>query len=430
MLADKDNKKYIILEASSLSQLLTPTDTMLLKNKVIIFLGNARFDGNIQSTSFFIAKNLAKHNKVFFIDYPFTLKDYLKTSFNTKELKLRKRKFSYFSDGRLKTDTDNLEIIVTPPVLPINFIPEGIVFRRLLNINQFIVAQRLKKIISKEKITEFIYVNAFNFHYPGIAERIKPTLSVYQCVDPMIVPYDMKHGIYSENQLVRKSDLVICTSKALYLEKTSQNRNTYFVPNGTNLNPKSTLSTSSILHEKLRDVPGPLIGYLGTIERRINYELIMDVISLNPDKSFVFAGPISEGFVPDALYQLQNVHFLGSIPHQEVQQIIDNFDVAIIPFKKDQVSKTIFPIKLFEYLSAGKAVVATDFNEDLRDYTDDYVAYCETPINFSAALNDALQNDSEDKREQRRQLAKKNTWEVRAAQFAEILNSHLNAKVQ
>lgn len=398
---------------------------MLLKNKIIIFLGNARFDGNIKSTSFFIAQNLAKHNKVFFVDYPFTLKDYFKTSFNTPELRLRKQKFSLFSDGRIRTKVENLEIIVTPPVLPINFLPEGAIFRWLLKFNQSIIARRLKKILAAERFTEFIYINAFNFHYPDIGKIIKPTLSVYQCVDPMIVPYDMKHGIYSENHLVKKSDLVICTSKALYVEKSKQNINTYFIPNGTDLNSKNATNTSFPVHEKLKNIAPPLIGYLGTIERRINYELIANVMMLNPDKSFVFAGPVSDGFVPEAIYKLKNAHFLGTIAHQEVEQIISNFDVAIIPFKKDEVSKTIFPIKLFEYLSAGKPVVATDFNEDLKDYTEDRVAYCGTSTSFSDALNEALATESEYEKQQRRQLAQKNTWEVRANQFAEILSSHL-----
>jgi teichuronic acid biosynthesis glycosyltransferase TuaH len=398
---------------------------MLLKDKVIIFLGNARFDGNIKSTSFFIAQNLAKNNKVFFIDYPFTVKDYFKTSYDTEELKLRKRKFSLFSDGRIKTKFKNLEIIVTPPIIPINFLPEGAIFRKLLELNQHIIARRINKILEAEKISKFIYINAFNFHYPGIASRIKPTLSVYQCVDPMIVPYDMKHGIASENLLVRHSDVVVCTSKALYLEKLKQNENTYFVPNGTDLNPAKLMNTPIKIHEKLRGIPRPLIGYLGTVERRIDYALTAEVILLNADKSFIFAGPVSDGFVPEEFYKFQNVYFIGPIAHQEVEQVISNFDVAIIPFKKDEVSKTIFPIKLFEYLSAGKSVIATDFNEDLEDYTEGQVSYCRNAEQFSNSLNEALANDNEDIKEQRRQLAQKNTWDVRASQFSEILSSHL-----
>jgi len=402
---------------------------MFLKNKVIFFLGNARFDGNIKSTSYFIAQNLAKHNKVYFIDYPFTLKDYFKTSFNTEELNRRKQKFSLFSDGRLSTKIENLEIIVTPPVLPINFIPEGPIFRGLLNLNELIISRRLNKILREENISEFIYINAFNFHYPGIAKKIKPTLSVYQCVDPMIVPYDMKHGIISERELVEESDVVICTSKALYKEKFSQNHQTYFVPNGTDLSHSNRPdSLTYAVHAKLVNIQRPIVGYLGTIERRIDYPLIEEVVKTNPDVSFVFAGPISEGFVPELLFRMSNVHFLGPIAHQDVEQVISNFDVAIIPFKKDEVSSTIFPIKLFEYLSAGKAVVATDFNEDLRDYTETCVEYCGSPASFSAALKDALLSDTEELKLKRRTLAKKNTWEIRAEQISEIIASHLPGK--
>jgi teichuronic acid biosynthesis glycosyltransferase TuaH len=399
---------------------------MLLTDKAIVFLGNTRFDGEIKSTSLFIARNLAKHNKVFFVDYPFTLKDYFKTQFNSKELKLRKQKFSLFSDGIIYTDLDNLKIVVTPPVLPINFIPEGIVFRSLLKINERVIGRRINKTLRKEGIQDFIFINAFNFHYPDIAKEINPVLSVYQCVDPMIVPYDMKHGITSENKLVKESDVVICTSKALFSEKRAQNINTYFVPNGTDLNQNNVHNcTVYSLHEKLVGLTKPIIGYLGTIERRINYDLVQEVISANPDKTFVFAGPISDNFVPDSFYNLPNVAFIGPIPHHEVEQVISNFDVAMIPFKKDAVSNTIFPIKLFEYLSAGKPVVITDFNGDLKDYTENCIDYCSSAPEFTQAINNALTNDNDERRQERKALAKKNTWEIRADQIAEILNSHL-----
>ncbi len=401
---------------------------MLLKNKVIIFLGNTRFDGDIKSTSFFIAQNLAKDNRVFFLDYPFTLKDYLKTNFNSDELKLRKKQFSPFAGGIIDTDVTNLKIVVTPPVLPINFIPEGIIYRALLTINQKIIARRLKRILRKIGVKDFLYINAFNFHYPDIAKELKPTLCIYQCVDPMIVPYDMKHGIISEDKLVKQSDVVICTSKALYVEKRVQNRNTYFVPNGADLG-RSSLDTYMAypVHEKLTSVSNPIIGYLGTIERRIDYTLVQQVINANLDKSFVFAGPIAEEFVPISFYKMPNVHFLGPIAHGDVEQVISNFDIAIIPFKKDEVSKTIFPIKLFEYLSAGKAVIATDFNDDLKDYTENCVQYCNNATSFSAAINEALLHNNDDMKQMRKSLARKNTWEIRAEQISGILSSHLTS---
>jgi teichuronic acid biosynthesis glycosyltransferase TuaH len=400
----------------------------MLKDKVIVFLGNTRFDGNIKSTSLFIARNFAKTNTVFFIDYPFTLKDYF-SYMKTDQKKERENKFSIFSDGLIDTDLPNLKIVITPPVLPINFMPEGTVFRSLLKINELLISLRIKKIMRDKNIKDFIFINSFNFHYPNLARLIKPALTVYHCVDPMIMPYDMKHGILSENKLVLDSDLVICTSVKLTQEKKLLNENTYFVPNASDSdNGFKPVDETMPVHPGIGNKRRPVIGYLGTIERRIDYQLLDAVVKDNPDKSFVFAGPIEEDYLSDPLFLAPNVHKLGAIPYLEVPQVINSFDLAIIPFKKDEVSRTIFPIKLFEYLSFGKPVVSTDFNIDLKDFTDDMVDYCSDASSFSLAINHALNHDSPLKAEERKALAKQNTWKKRSEHIAEILNYHLELK--
>lgn len=398
---------------------------MILKDKVFVFLGNTGFDSKIQATSLFIARHLAKENKVFFIDYPFTLKDYYQNR-NSALLKDRIDKFSPFSDGVIDTDLPNLKTIITPPVIPINFLPEGLIFRSLLKINESIIAFRIRKVLKKYGIKDYIYINSFNFHYPGIAPKIKPSLAIYHCVDPMIMPYDMRHGIVSEEILVKKSDLVICTSRALYLEKIKSNPITYFVPNASDAYHKNGTSNKNLaLHEKLVGLQQPIVGYLGTIERRINYDLMAEVIKLNPDKTFVFAGPVDDNYGIQSLVKIPNVHIIGSVPYNEVPQMLDGFTVTVIPFKKDEVSNTIFPIKLFEYLSLGKPVVMTDFNTDLKEYTEDLVDYCEDAESFSIAINNAIKNDNNLIRNQREELAKKNTWENRTIEIAKIISSHL-----
>lgn len=399
---------------------------MGLKNKVIVILANTRFDSAIRATSLFVARNLAKNNKVYFVDYPFTLKDYF-TYRNSVELKVRQPKFSLLADGILDTDIDNFKVIIAPPVIPINFLPEGPIFRNALKVNETILATRIKKVLKKAGVTEFILINSFNFHYPNIAKKIKPILSVYQCVDPMIVPYDMKHGIISENLLVKESDVVICTSKALYNEKKSQNPNTYFVPNAADIEHCSqALNPDLPIHAKIKDLPKPIVGYLGTLERRMDYNLLQEAVKTNPEKTFVLAGPVWDNHVPPELYKTPNIHIIGPIPYAEIPQLIKGFDVAIIPFKKDEVSTTIFPLKLFEYLCAGKPVVVTDFNPDLKDYTADTVTYTSTPALFTAALNDALANNSEAAMAKRTAIAKLNTWEKRSEDIAEIISKHLS----
>ncbi|NCD70808.1 glycosyltransferase [Mucilaginibacter agri] len=401
---------------------------MSLTNKTIVIFGNTRFDSAIQATSLFVARNLAKNNKVFFVDYPFTFKDYL-TYRNSEELQVRKSKFPFSADGLINTDLPNFKVVICPPVVPINFLPEGKLFRVALKANEAIIAKRINTVLKSAGVKDFIFINSFNFHYPDIAKTIKPSLTVYQCVDPMIVPYDMKHGIISEDKLVKQSDVVICTSKALYNEKKLDNPNTYFVPNAADVAYfGKTLSADMPVHAKIKELPKPIIGYLGTIERRIDYTLLEEVVKTNADKTFVLAGPVWDNYIPNSITSQNNVHVIGPIPYNEAPQLIKGFDVAIIPFKKDEVSTTIFPLKLFEYLSAGKPVVVSDFNPDLKDYTDNVVAYADGPANFTAAINEALVTNDDQKIADRIAIAKLNSWEKRTEDIADIIDSHLQAR--
>ena len=389
-------------------------------------MGNTRFDSTIRATSLFVARNLANDNKVYFVDYPFTFKDYL-TYNRSDELKVRKRKFSLLSDGVIDTDIPNFKIIIAPPVMPLNFLPEGVIFRAALKANEAIIGNRIKKVLKADGIKDFIYINSFNFHYPNIAKKINPVLTVYQCVDPMIIPYDMKHGIISENKLVKESDLVICTSKALYNEKKSQNPHTYFVPNAADIDHCSlALNPDLPVYGKLAEMQKPIVGYLGTLERRMDYDLILEVVKTNSEKTFVLAGPVWDNYVPQELFKVPNVHIIGPIPYDELPQLVKGFDVAIIPFKKDEVSSTIFPLKLFEYLGAGKPVVITSFNPDLREYTNGVVTYADGEEQFTTALNEVIKSDSQEKIAKRIAVARLNTWAKRTDDIANIISSHLN----
>jgi len=397
---------------------------MTLKNEVIFILGITKFDADIESTSFTTAKYLAKENDVYYIDYPVTFKDYLKNK-GTERHKKRRKSFFSVKNCLISTDIERLKILVLPPVLSINFLSESMVYRTLLTFNEQIIVNRIKGVIERKNISKYIYINSFNFHYPNIGSILKPDLTVYQCVDPLVIEHDRRHGIKSEKIILNKSDLVICTSKQLCLEKSNENKNTYFIPNAADLDHCSkALDEDLNLHFKISEIRKPIVGYFGNIERRIDLDLLSETIKSNPKINFVFAGPVDNSYIPDSFIKMDNVHFIGRVFYEELPSVLKGFDVAIIPFKKDEVSNTIFPLKLFEYLGAGKPVVSTDFNQDLKEYTGDSVIYCTSSSEFITGIITALTLNSEKNIKKRLRIAADNTWEKRLAELSELIAKH------
>jgi len=401
---------------------------MSLENQNIIIFSQMQFDAALESTNFTMAKHLAQDNVVYYVDRPYTWRDYFKFK-NTSGYKVRRPHFFSSTDSIIETENPNLKIIITPPVPSINMLPEGEFYRWILKINEKIVGSRLRKVIKNLGITDYIYINSYNVAFPELHKQLDPILTVYHCVDPLIEPYQTRHGLISEDILVKDVDMVISTSKELSNKKGLLNKNSFFIPNAANIShSQKALNPELKVAEILYDVKRPVIGYFGNIERRIDYDLVKELVAMNPDKNFVFVGPVDSYYFKESDYTGDNLFLKGAVPYDMMPAVLKGFDVAIIPFKKDEVSNNIFPLKLFEYLGSGRPVVSTDFNPDLKDFTGDTVFYCKNAREFSDALNIAL-NDNELLKQKRLSVAADNTWEHRIVEIKDLLSNNLAKKI-
>ena len=209
-----------------------------------------------------------------------------------------------------------------------------------------------------------------------------------------------------ELSLISESSLVTASSSYLLKKVMKKTSNCIFLPNAgqfEHFNKKPS--------ENLVDIYSkPIIGYFGAISDWFDNKLIEFLASKKPNYTFVLIGH-TYGSDITKLEKFKNVHFLGERPYSELPKYLHGFDVCLIPFKNVPLIEATHPVKIYEYLAAGKPVVATKMLELLPIKDLCYIA--NTHEEFLSMLEQALQEKSQDLIEKRIAYASKNTWTSR-----------------
>lgn len=402
-----------------------------MKQHDIIFIANEPWENYIWRRRHHIAWNLAKKNRVLFVEPPYSILSPVSDFISWKQL---------LNLGRLKHQGRLLY-----SYSPLRLIPRNIRLVRRLDyekINKKIVFYSLKEKVKKLKFdNSMLWVNYSDIQY-DYYHLFKYKLIVTDWYDNFTAPLSEHAGGYSEpylnsireecEMILKHADIVFAVSKELYSDLSKIKDCVYYVPHGVDYD----------LYEKEKDLPlksktflngltHPIIGFIGTVQAKIDFDLLKYLKGRHPEWTLIFIGKehINNDIDKTKFNELKKmggVYHIGHVERDLIPEILKYINVCLIPFKKNRFnSYTSGPIKLWEYLAGGKPVVAVEQETTLE--CGEFVKVARDKECFEDAVSEAIAEGNDDRKiVERKKLAKENSWERRAEEMLKIIEKELN----
>lgn len=259
--------------------------------------------------------------------------------------------------------------------------------------------------------------------------QIVPHRVVVTQVQDDFTKFDPSHKLYPYAQaqypkVGQWSDMIITTSKANqeHFAKTGKPCH-LFLP----AVDESFLGMPGTLPHRASS-EAPRLGYIGFIMDRTDLDLIAFVAKQRPQWHFLLAGPqYPAGYLDESgLLDLPNIEYLGPIPQKEVPEFLRSLDICLMPHRDNEYSRSMGPLKLYQYLASGRPIVSTNVAglERVREH----ILIANDRQEFIEHIETALQSDTVDRSAERIEVAKQNTWPVRVREMFDVVQKHLEMK--
>jgi len=250
---------------------------------------------------------------------------------------------------------------------------------------------------------------------------------IFDCADDNS---DYKNAFWSnpdlyrqEQKLMRMADDVTCTSVSLFLKKALiENHNSvYLSPNAVSDYELDYNTKDFDIPEDIKDIPHPIVGYVGVIYKRFDRDLFYDLVKNNPDKSFVIVGSVMDNYIEK---KYENMYFFGTKKHSELGKYYRNMDICIIPYFDDaKMSMSCDPVKIHEHICCNVPTIVTYMPDTAIDRP--MVYHANTSEGFQKHIDDILSDKpSIDKKELDNYIAK-NSWISRACHLIRIADENI-----
>lgn len=249
-------------------------------------------------------------------------------------------------------------------------------------------AQRalLDALFAREEITRYSL-----WYYTPMAlpftRHLAPRAVAYDCMDELSAFAGAPPALLAlECELLARADVVFTGGRSLFEAKRGRHPSVHAFPSSVDV---SHFARALEVVEEPADqhaIPWPRLGFFGVIDERFDVELVAGLAARRPDWHIVLIGPVVK-IDPATLPQAPNLHYLGPRSYQELPAYLAGWDVALLPFARNDATRFISPTKTPEYLAAGRPVVSTS----IRDVVEPYgalglVEIADTPEAFEDAV--------------------------------------------
>lgn len=292
-------------------------------------------------------------------------------------------------------------------------------------------------IFYKNKLNELIrYVNTqqakkYLWHtfpgFPLLQTIISWDRVIYDCSDLWTIQMGGKKNVINqfrqksissaENRIIAGADHIFCTSDFLY-EKVKVNptlnekTQVAALENGVEFDAFSK-GSAQLSEAQPTEESGAVLGFIGGIKPKLDFELLNRVLAEKKDWKLLLVGPDATNNSPSfqQLLTNKNVTWAGEVPPAEVPDYMDKLDIGILPYKSSEYNKAVFPLKLFEFLAAGKPVVGMNLPSTKKYSQPMIYEYIEDSDEKFVTACEALFKDSLAFAKKRMELAQKHDWQ-------------------
>lgn len=353
------------------------------------------------------------HMDLFCLSPRKTIKERAKEFFGFKEEKNK----SFF---RVEKISENVYSVSFSGELPVTFLTQ--------DIEAAFLAHVAKEAAQKLNFSNNLILWLYNPVAARCIRRMNARMVIFDAVDDWLEHPGFVHLYNKERiskgykEIIKRAKIIFTVSKELERSFSAKHPKVYHLPNAVDAKfLREGAGRTGGFPEDLAGLKQPLVGYVGTIETRIDLSLVRHLAVRNPDISFVMVGPVTPDVDLSPFSNLKNVHFLGKKSHQDVPRYINTFEVCFVPHKTGGLTKSMNPLKILEYLALGKPVVSTNIAgiEELANV----VKIASDYDQFNRHMLSAIYEDKPDDAMRRQQAVERRTWDKVVNRMMEIIIS-------